>query len=50
MVFFFILSIIIQIISERRCQDRIKKLASYKDKIIVIRRNNDRTFSKTIIK
>lgn len=50
MVFFFVISVITQIVSEKKCEQRIKKLASYNDKIIVIRRNDDKTFSKTIIK
>lgn len=50
MVVFFIISVVIQIISEKRCQTKIKELASYQDKIIVIRRNIDKTFSKIIIK
>lgn len=50
MVVFFVISVIIQIVSEKKCESRIKKLAMYKDKIIVIRRNRDKTFSKIIIK
>jgi magnesium-transporting ATPase (P-type) len=50
MVVFFVISVIIQIISEKKCERRIKKFAQYKDKIIVIRRNKDKTFSKIIIK
>lgn len=50
MVVFFVISVIIQIISEKKCERRIKQFAQYKDKIIVIRRNKDKTFSKIIIK
>jgi magnesium-transporting ATPase (P-type) len=50
MVVFFVISVVIQIISEKKCQKRIKELAQYQDKIIVIRRNVDKTFSKIIIK
>lgn len=50
MVVFFVVSVVIQIVSEKKCESRIKELALYKDKIIVIRRNRDKTFSKTIIK